>query len=125
MRHKASSSDYSKNAADEMLGKLYAQAKTQFGDAIRSYWFYNGDLCPACSQRSVGVIKFNDKNALSVNAFIYRERGVLIGYLLCETCAVRIFQDAQKNPYTQTPLHAAIERNLRFAYLSFITNTDA
>ncbi len=125
MRHNAGSSHDSKNAADEILEKFYAQAKTQFGDAIRSFWFYNGDRCPACNQRSVGVIKFNNKSALSMNAFIYRERGVLIGYLLCETCARRIFQDAQKNPYTQTPLHAAIERNLISAYLSFITNPDA
>lgn len=125
MRPKADNSHYSKNVTDEMLEQLYKQAKKQFGDAIRSYWFYSGDQCPACSQRPVGVIKFKDKKALSVNAFIYRERGVLIGYLLCETCAARIFQDAQKNPYTQTPLHAAIERNLKSAYLSFITNTDA
>ena len=125
MQHKAGSFHTSKNVADEMLGKLYAQAKAQFGDAIQSYWFYNGDRCPPCSQRPVGIIKVNDKSALSLNAFIYRERGVLIGYLLCETCARRIFQDAQKNPYTQTPLHGAIERNLKSAYLAFITNTDA
>lgn len=125
MRHKAGSIHDSKNVADEMLEKLYTQVKTQFGDAIQSFWFYNGNRCPACNQRSVGVIKFNDKNALSMNAFIYRERGVLIGYLLCETCARRIFQDAQKKPYTQTPLHAAIERNLISAYISFIKNTDA
>ena len=96
MRHKAGSSHYSKTVTDEMLGKLYAQAKTQFGDAIQSYWFYSGDRCPACSQRSVGVIKFNDKNALSMNAFIYRARGVLIGYLLCETCADESFKMRRK-----------------------------
>jgi len=125
MQYKAGSSQNSKNAADEMLEKLYAQAKTQFGDAIQSSWFYSGDQCPACSQRSIGTIKYNEKNALSLNAFIYRERGVLIGYLLCETCARRIFQDSQKNPYRQTPVHDAIERNLKSAYLSFVTNTDA
>ncbi len=111
--------------ADEMLGKLFAQAKAQFGDAIRSFWFYDGDLCPACNQRSIGTIRFKGKDALSLNAFIYRQRGVLIGYFLCETCARRIFQDAQKNPYKQTSVHAEIERSLISAYLSYIGKLNA
>ncbi len=101
---------------DELLGRFFAQAKAQFGDAVKSYWFYDGNLCPACNQRPLGTIKYNNKDALSLNAFIYRERGVLIGYFLCEKCARQIFRDAQKNPYTQTAVHAEIERNLILAY---------
>jgi hypothetical protein len=103
-------------AFDEMLDKLYRQAKAQFGSAIQSYWFYDSDLCPGCAQRPVGTLKIRGREALSLNAFIYRERGVLIGYLLCETCAKYIFKEAQKHPYVQTPLHANIEKNLIAAY---------
>lgn len=122
MRSKPIQSD---KAADELLNKLYMQAKAQFGSAVKSFWFYNGDLCPACNQRPIGVMKFKGKDALAINAFIYRERGVLIGYFLCETCATYIFKEAQKNPYTQTPLHADIERNLTAAYHMHLASFDA
>ncbi len=103
-----------------MLGKLFAQAKAQFGDAVKSFWFYDGDLCPACSQRPLEIIKFKGKDALSLNAFIYRQRGVLIGYFLCETCAKRILREAKIHPYTKTALHAEIEKNLINGYLSSV-----
>jgi hypothetical protein len=112
-------------AADKLLNKLYMQAKAQFGAAIKSFWFYDGDLCPACTQRPIGVVKYKGKDALAINAFIYRERGVLIGYFLCETCATYIFKEAQKNPYRQTPLHADIERNLIAAYHKHLASLNA
>ncbi len=112
-------------AADKLLNKLYMQAKAQFGTAIKSFWFYDGDLCPACTQRPIGVVKYKGKDALAINAFIYRERGVLIGYFLCETCATHIFKEAQKNPYLQTPIHADIERNLIAAYHKHLASLDA
>jgi len=114
-----------KAAADEILKKLFMQAKAQFGDAIKSFWFYDGDLCPACIQRPIGVVKYKGKDALAINAFIYRERGVLIGYFLCETCAKYIFKEAQKNPYHQTPIHADIERNLIAAYHKHLASLNA
>ena len=117
--------DEGKAFRDEVLNKMFAQAKAQFGDAIKAFWFYDGDLCPACSQRPIGVVKFKGKDALAVNAFIYRERGVLIGYFLCETCAKIIFKEAQKNPYKQTPIHADIERNLITAYHKHLASLDA
>jgi hypothetical protein len=125
MRRKTSRFSQYTSPADDPLERFFLQAKAQFGDAIQSYWFYDGDRCPACTQGSVGGIKVKGKNALSLNAFIYRERGVLIGYFLCETCARRIFRDAQKNPYNQTSIHAAIERNLISAYLAYIEKLDA
>jgi hypothetical protein len=116
MRNNSSKYNKSTAAFEEYLGKFFSQAKAQFGDAVKSFWFYDGELCPACNRRAIGTIKFNEKNALSLNAFIYRQSGVLIGYFLCESCASRIFKDAQKNPYTQTSVHAEIERNLIIAY---------
>jgi len=116
------SSDPTKAAVDELLGRLYAQAKAQFGSVVKSFWFYDADLCPACTERPIGAIKFKGEDALAINAFIYRERGVLIGYFLCETCANYIFKDAQKNPYKQTPLRADIERNLTAAYHKYLAS---
>jgi len=117
--------DENRAVIDELLRKLYTQAKAQFGDAIKSFWFYDGDLCPACTKRPIGVVKFKGKDALAINAFIYRERGVLIGYFLCESCAKTIFKEAQKNPYKQTPIHADIERNLITAYHKHLASLDA
>ncbi len=119
------SSDSSAAAVDDIMNMLFTQAKAQSGDAVRSFWFHDDDLCPACLQRSIGVVKFEDQDALAINAFIYRERAVLIGYFLCETCATYIHKEAQKNPYKQTPLHTDIERNLADAYHKHLMSLNA
>ena len=104
---------------------MFTQAKAQFGDAVKSFWFYEGELCPGCLARPIGVIKIKGENAVAINGFMYRPRGVLIGYFLCDTCANYIFKEAAKNPYTQTPLHADIERNLAEAYHKYMASLDA
>ena len=70
-------------------------------------------------------MKIKGKDALSLNVFIYRPRGVLIGYFLCQRCATHIFNEAQKNPYEQTPLHTDIEQNLIAAYHNHLASLDA
>lgn len=100
----------------EFLEPLFRQAQMQFGDAIKSRWFHDGDGCPGCL-REIDAMKFKGKDALSLNAFIFREHGVLIAYLLCGKCAKKIFKAAERNPYSQTPLHAKIEKNLKQAFL--------
>jgi len=109
---------------DAMVAELFARAQAQFGNAVKGYWFYDGDPCPGCGS-AVSPMKHKGKNALSLNAFIYRPRGVLIGYLLCGRCARYIFRAAQKTPYTQTSLHAEIERNLSAAYQQHLASLDA
>jgi len=104
---------------------MFAQAKAQFGNAVKSFWFYEGDLCPACLARPTGVIKMKGENAVAINGFMYRARGVLIGYFLCQTCATYIFEEAQKNPYKETSLHADIEQNLAAAYHKHLASLDA
>ena len=104
------------SSIDELMDAMFAQAKARFGPAVKSNWVYTGELCPGCQKNPVGEIKFKGKNALAINAFIYRARGVLIGYFLCETCANYIHSEAKKNPYKQTPLHTDIERTLSMAY---------
>jgi len=108
-----------------LLDSLFTQAKAQFGTAVKGQWFYTGDLCPGCSFRPIDAMRVKGEQALSMNAFMYRERGVLIGYLLCSVCANQIFKAAKKNPYQQIPLHDDIERNLIAAYRKHLTSLDA
>ena len=114
-----------KTAADELMKAMFEHGKAQFGSAVKSFWFYDGDLCPACLEREFGAVKFKGKDALAINGFIYRERGVLIGYFLCGTCAEYIHAEAKKNPYKQTPMHADIEANLITAYQKHLMSLDA
>jgi len=110
---------------DELMRAFFAQAKAQFGPVVKTYWFYEGNLCPGGAQSTNGVMKFKGKEALSLNAYIYRERGVLIGYLLCKNCAKAIHTAAQKNPYRQIPLHSLIEQFLSAAYLHHTRKLDS
>jgi len=119
------SADNIKTEADKLLGLMLAQGRAQFGDAVKSFWFYEGEFCPACLARPIGVIKMKGENAVSINGFIYRARGVLIGYFLCETCANFIFTESEKHPYQQTSLHTEIETNLIAAYHKHLSSLDA
>jgi hypothetical protein len=124
-RRDRSSTGSSNSDADKILEMMYMQGKAQFGNAMKSFWVYDGDFCPGCLARPVDKMKFKGKDALSINGFMYRPRGVLIGYFLCDTCANYIFKEAEKNPYKQTPLHADIERNLAEAYLRHLSKLNA
>jgi len=117
--------DENKSFADEIMKTMLKQGKAQFGNAVKSFWFYEDELCPACARHMTGVVKFKGQDALPINGFMYRERGVLIGYLLCETCAKYIFDEARKNPYKNTSLHADIERNLIAAYQKHLMSLNA
>jgi hypothetical protein len=110
--------------AEALLAQIFAQARRQFGGAVKRHWMYDGDPCPGCGF-PVDVIEYKGENALSLNAFIFRPRGVLIGYLLCGRCAQRIFQAAEKNPGIQTSLHSVIEQNLIGAYQRYLASLDA
>jgi hypothetical protein len=117
--------DNIKSEADKILELMLAQGRAQFGEAVKSFWFYDGEFCPACLARPIGTIKMKGKNAVSINSFIYRARGVLIGYFLCETCAKFILTEAEKHPYQQTSLHTEIEMNLINAYHNHLSSMDA
>lgn len=111
-----SNRDHNKTAIDEILFAMYQQARAQYGEVIQSFWFHESDICPCCNLRPIGEIRYKGEKSISLNAFIYRQRGVMIGYFLCETCAKQILRAAQKHPYTQTSLHTAIEKNLIAAF---------
>ena len=109
---------------NDVLAQLFRQAQAQFGKAVKYYWFHDGDGCPGCGGE-IDAVKVKGKDAMSLNAFIYRERGVLIGYLLCSQCAKKIFRDTERNPRQQTALHADIEANLIKAYQNHFHSLDA
>lgn len=105
------------NEVLELLEQMYRIAKMQFGNAIKSRWLYDRDGCPGCGKEVKTMTFKKKKNTLSLNTFIFREQGVLIAYLLCGRCAKYIFSESEKNPYTTTPLHYEIEKNLKSGYL--------
>lgn len=109
---------------DAILTQMFLQARSQFGNAIKSFWFHDKDACPGCS-RNIDLMKVKGKDAMSLNAYIYRERGVLIGYFLCSRCAQKVFQGAKRNPGQQTSRHATIEINLAKAYRNHMNSMDA
>jgi hypothetical protein len=113
-----------KGYADEMMTQMLALARKQFGKAIKGFWFCDNDPCPGCGF-PIDVIKHKGQDALSLNTFIYRPRGMLIGYFLCSLCAKQIFEAAERNPGVQIPLHGVIERNLITAYQRHLAALDA
>ena len=108
-----------KKEIGDLFDQLFRQAEMQFGSAVRSRWFHDGDGCPGCGSE-IKKMKFKKQQALSINAFIFREHGVLIGYLLCGKCAKHIIKESEKDPITPTALHAEIERNLKQAFLKHL-----
>jgi hypothetical protein len=114
----------SKEQIYNMLDQLFRKARRQFGNAVQSQWFHDEEGCPGCG-RQIDAMKVKGEDALSFNAFIFRERGVLIGYFLCGRCAKHIFRESKKNPFKQTPLHGEIERNLRDAYIRHLGSLNA
>ncbi len=110
--------------AEAMLAQMFTMAKAQFGNAVKSSWFHAGDACPGCG-RPVGAIRHKGKQAISLNAFIHRKPGVLIGYLLCNRCVAVVMEAGKKFPPAETPLHATIETNLITAYERYRKSLDA
>lgn len=101
-----------KKCADEILDQLAAFGQARYGDAIKEYWFYREDLCPACKKRSSGAVRYKAHNAVSLNCFMYWDRGVLIGYFLCGPCARKVLRRSSEGE-----IHKRIERNLIAGYL--------
>jgi hypothetical protein len=109
---------------DNVLAQMFLQMHAHFGDAIKSYWFNDSGICPGCG-RQVGKVKHKGKDAVSLNAFIYREVGVLIGYFLCQRCMKEVFRTAKQTPGQQGPRHDDIEANLRAAYQQHVSALDS
>mgnify|MGYP006972337609 CR=1 FL=1 len=68
-------------------------------------------------QSRIDEMSYEGLPALSINAFMYRERGVLIAYPLCGRCAEKL---VAQRPTEPTSMHKDIERNLVDAYLAYL-----
>jgi len=107
---------------EDFVEAVLNMMKAQFGHAVKAFWVYDGDLCPCCLAQPIDEMMYEGERAVSVNAFMYRERGVLIAYLLCGRCAQEILARSKDGP---TEFHTAIERNLTSAYLQYVNSRDA
>lgn len=103
----------------DVLDQLYRQAQMQYGNVIKGKWLHDGNGCPGCG-KEITETKWKKKKALSLNAFIYREHGVLIGYMLCGKCAHHIHSEAQKGGYAKLAIHDEIEKNLKSAFVKHL-----
>ena len=110
--------------ADAAMAQMLKLARKQFGAAIKGFWFYDRESCPGCGF-PIDVLRYKGEDTISLNTFIYRPRGMLIGYFLCSLCAQQIFQAAERTPGVQIPLHDVIERNLIAAYQRYLASRDA
>jgi hypothetical protein len=108
--------------AAQIIEMMMSYGQAQFGDAAKAYWVYADELCPGCRKRPIDAMKYKGKEGLAINSFIYRERGVLIGYLLCSQCAKGIYE---ATPRPDDELHQSIERNLIAAYHHYLSALDA
>ena len=117
-----------KDESENFIDTCLAMMKAQFGDAARSFWFYDGDRCPCCNKcNPLGEMTEQDRR-VSFNGFMYRAKGVLIGYVLCMDCAQKVMAACQEKTAQlagTTPLHQTIERNLTFAYHRYMSSLDA
>ena len=95
------------------MERMLSLCQAQYGKSIKTYWFYETDLCPCCAKRQIEVFKYKDADALSLNAFTYREPGVLIGYALCGICAADLRRTSKER---QAHMHERIEQHLIEAY---------
>lgn len=88
--------------------------EAQFGHIAKSFWVYDGAKCPCCLEGSIDGMVYNGERAESLNFFMYRDRGVLIAYPLCQKCALEVMTYSPDRP---APAHQKIEVNLIGAYL--------
>jgi hypothetical protein len=95
------------------IEKMISLCKAQHGESIKAYWFYKEDLCPCCAKREIDLFKFQHEDAFSLNAFMYNERSVLIGYALCRVCVMDLRQASKKRVAV---MHDQIEKHLIEAY---------
>ena len=113
-----------KEQAEQAMVQMFLQSRAQFGSVVKSYWVYDSDSCPGCAKK-VNLMRHKGKDAISLNTFIYRKRGVLIGYRLCGRCAKAILRDAKKNPGQETARHTIIELSLINAYHRYMNSLDS
>ena len=104
---------------EDLLNQLFRQAQMQLGTAVKGRWLHDGDTCPGC-RKEITVTRYKRQDALSLNAFIFREHAVLIAYMLCGKCANHILRESKKEAFGKLSIHDEIERNLKQAFLKHL-----
>jgi len=100
----------------EVINEFFSAAKAQYGDAVEKFWFYEIDTCPCCSKRKIDHVSMGKELAMSLNAFMYRDMSVLIGYLLCSHCITDLLGASKQ----QKIMYNRIEQNLKNAYHNYL-----
>ena len=114
------------NNKETYVANVLEMMKAHFGNAVKSYWVYDDDLCPGCMTHPIDVMIYEGKKTVSLNGFMYRAKGVLIGYPLCEQCAKEVMANAKKEPKNdKTSRHLSIEKNLIDAYHRYLASLAA
>ncbi len=109
---------------DYQLSEMFKMARARFGSAVKGYWFCDDEACPGC-RRPIDLVKYKGQDAISLNAFMHRKPGILIGYLLCRRCARQVFKAAEKNQMRKIPLHGTIEQTLIEVYERYVGSLPA
>ena len=107
---------------ENSIESIMRAMRAQYGEAAKSYWVYAEELCPCCQVNSIDNFFEKDVRLVSINAFMYREKSVLISYFLCGDCAKKIHALIV---YQRSPLHVAIETTLIKAYKQYLTTLQA
>lgn len=108
------------NFISDVMQQLEVVGRRLYGDAVKSYWVHASERCPCCAKRPIDFMDYKGERALSLSVFIYRERGVLIGYMLCPVCGQEVMRTSSK---WQAKMHEDIERNLIAAYKRYLAET--
>lgn len=107
---------------EKFANDIIDMMSAQFGKAVKSYWVYIDDLCPGCCVNDIGIFYLKGKEAICINGFMYRDKGVLISYMLCRDCAKIVLKATPDKP---SPVHTTIETTLKAAYNRYISSLDA
>jgi hypothetical protein len=93
--------------------EMVAWHKTRYGHLFATSWMYRDAWCPCCGKRRVAIWETQGQYMASLNGFIYNEQRVLIGYLLCQACALALLETSKQR---QVVMHQRIEGCLIAAY---------
>jgi hypothetical protein len=93
--------------------EMVAWHKTRYGHLFTTSWMYCDEWCPCCGKRRVAIWETDGQYMASLNGFVYNEQRVLIGYLLCQVCALALLETSEQR---KVLMHQRIERCLMAAY---------
>ena len=123
-REKSEHALRNKQAANAFLAakfeEMVAWNKARYGHLFTTSWMYRDEGCPCCGKRRVAIWEADGQYMASLNGFVYNEQRVLIGYLLCQVCALALLETSEQR---KVVMHQRIERCLMAAYQRYQAET--